>query len=115
VLKISVPVASLAAVVAALNRAGESVHADWRGVFQATGIGCVRFGPPERGWPDAVRALRSAVAGEAGSVTVLRPSAPADGCDAWDSAGDAQSVMEAVKAQFDPNRVLNPGRFVGNL
>ncbi len=35
--------------------------------------------------------------------------------DPWGAVGDALSLMRRVKAQFDPNGTLNPGRFVGGI
>jgi glycolate dehydrogenase FAD-binding subunit len=34
---------------------------------------------------------------------------------AWDDAGPAGRIMERIKAQLDPNNVLNPGRFVAGI
>src|SRR5437016_746653 len=33
----------------------------------------------------------------------------------WDDAGAAGRLMQRIKAQLDPNNVLNPGRFVGGI
>jgi glycolate oxidase FAD binding subunit len=33
----------------------------------------------------------------------------------WDDAGAAGRIMRRIKAQLDPNDVLNPGRFVGGM
>ena len=33
----------------------------------------------------------------------------------WDDAGAAGRLMQRIKAQLDPNSVLNPGRFVGGI
>ena len=54
-----------------------------------------------------VNALRSGVAARGGSVVVL--AAPPDTVDRWGDLGAAGTVMRAVKARFDPNRILNPG------
>ncbi len=35
--------------------------------------------------------------------------------DVWGPVGPSLRLMEALKAQFDPNRRLNPGRFVGGI
>jgi glycolate oxidase FAD binding subunit len=49
-----------------------------------------------------------------GSVTVLRTASAAELTHqaAWGSLGDSGMLMEAVKRQFDPHGLLNPGRFV---
>lgn len=35
--------------------------------------------------------------------------------DVWGDAGEGLSLMHRIKAQFDPKRTLNPGRFVGGI
>jgi glycolate oxidase FAD binding subunit len=35
--------------------------------------------------------------------------------DVWGPIGDALPVMKAVKQQFDPQQILNPGRGPGNI
>jgi glycolate oxidase FAD binding subunit len=35
------------------------------------------------------------------------------GIDVWGKAPETLDLMRALKTQFDPARVLNPGRFVG--
>jgi glycolate oxidase FAD binding subunit len=35
--------------------------------------------------------------------------------DIWDYRGNALALMGQVKQQFDPNRRLNPGQFVGGF
>ena len=37
------------------------------------------------------------------------------GCDAFGAAPPALALMRALKARFDPARVLSPGRFVGGI
>jgi glycolate oxidase FAD binding subunit len=48
-----------------------------------------------------------------GSAVVLRAENPAELTHqaAWGSLGDSAMLMEAVKRQFDPHGLLNPGRF----
>jgi glycolate oxidase FAD binding subunit len=50
------------------------------------------------------------------NVTVL--AAPAEwkpGIDVWGATPETLDVMRAMKLQFDPGRVLNPGRFAGGI
>lgn len=35
--------------------------------------------------------------------------------DIWDTVGDSEAVMWRLKEQYDPGRILNPGRFVGGI
>ena len=36
-------------------------------------------------------------------------------CEVWGPVGDNFTVMQALKASYDPKRRLNPGRFIGGL
>ena len=35
--------------------------------------------------------------------------------DVWDDVGEPVAIMRRLKEQYDPERVLNPGRFVGGI
>jgi glycolate oxidase FAD binding subunit len=61
--------------------------------------------------------LRALVEPVAGSVVVERASVGFRGAtDPWGPvAPEAFALMRAIKDQFDPGRILNPGRFVGGL
>lgn len=62
-----------------------------------------------------VAGLRSAQRQFGGSVVVLEaPPALKEGLDVWGPVGGLE-LMRAVKAQFDPERRLAPGRFVGGI
>jgi len=60
--------------------------------------------------------LRGRVARAEGSVVVLQaPLDIKDGIDVWGPIGDALPLMRRVKERFDPEGMLNPGRFVGGM
>ena len=60
-------------------------------------------------------ALRASSPGFGGSVVLLQgPPGTTDLVDAWGPVGGL-SLMRAVKDQFDPGRLLAPGRFVGGI
>jgi len=61
--------------------------------------------------------LRATVAEVGGGVIVERgPRALRERVDPWGPVPPpAMAVMRAIKAEFDPRAVLNPGRFVGGL
>ena len=40
---------------------------------------------------------------------------PKDLFDAWDDPGESISIMRRMKEQYDPDGILNPGRYVGRL
>jgi glycolate oxidase FAD binding subunit len=51
-----------------------------------------------------------------GSVIALRiPESIRAGLDVWGCDSSALTLMREIKRRFDPNRTLNPGRFVGNI
>jgi glycolate oxidase FAD binding subunit len=72
--------------------------------------------------PEADRAARcvSRLRAEAfalrGSLFVTQGSSLLPvGFDPWGDVGPALELMRRIKERFDPNRILNPGRFVGGL
>ena len=93
-------------------------------VVSEGGTGVVRYylravgdggGGPAR-LAEAVGFLRAFAADAAGSLVVLQaPPEVKAGVDVWGSVGDAFPLMRGLKEQFDPGRILNPGRFVGGL
>ena len=64
----------------------------------------------------AVTHARSAAARSGGVLVVeRRPPALSGAIDPWSDVGESISVMRRMKEQYDPGRVLNPGRFVGGI
>ncbi len=60
--------------------------------------------------------LRARLRPTGGSVVVLAASDEMRaGLDVWGCDADALGLMREIKRRFDPNRILNPGRFVGNI
>jgi len=60
--------------------------------------------------------LRAHVARAEGSVFVLQaPLDIKDSIDVWGPIGDALPLMRRVKERFDPEGILNRGRFVGGI
>ena len=83
----------------------------WSAVVQATGIGWLRRAA------GGMKALRATIEGKGGernggSLVIMRDAGE---LDAWGTAGDTLPLMRALKQQFDPRGVLNPGRFVGGI
>jgi glycolate oxidase FAD binding subunit len=65
--------------------------------------------------PDALRALRAKLA-PCPCVLLDAPAALRSAVDPWGIDDGAElALMGRVKARFDPDRVCNPGRFVGGL
>ena len=70
--------------------------------------------------PDDVQAAAERcreMASSVGGYAVVERCATAAkaGLDVWDAPGDALELMKRVKDRFDPNHILNRGRYVGGI
>ena len=92
--------------------ASEGVAAHTRG---SVVVGTVYVCVPAAGAPRFVERLRADANRFGGAVVVL--DAPVDTHRELDVWGPVRGLdlMRRVKEQFDPNRVLSPGRFVGGI
>lgn len=80
--------------------------------IHARGIGLVRLVPEAA----EVEALRSQLQAADGYLVLLKaPRELRQQVDIWGYSGNALPVMRAIKAQFDPQGRLSPGRFVGGI
>ncbi len=80
-------------------------------VTQATGIMTAAFPAAAAGQlPQLRRDLEAA----SGSLVVLKQPAESN-LDCWGSLPDSLPLMREIKRRFDPDGVLNPGRFLGGL
>jgi glycolate oxidase FAD binding subunit len=65
---------------------------------------------------EAFLGLRERILEVADNVTVLAaPPGWKAGIDIWGAMPEAIDIMRALKQQFDPGRVLNPGRFAAGI
>ncbi len=62
---------------------------------------------------DLLKGLRSSTEAKSGSLTLLQGIAP--GLDRWGKLPNSISLMREIKRRFDPNAILNPGRFLGGI
>ena len=65
---------------------------------------------------DTIKALRNELGPLQGRLTV--ESGPPElkrACDVWGPAGPGARLMHNIKAQFDPQGILNPGRYVDGI
>jgi glycolate oxidase FAD binding subunit len=89
-------------------------------VSQATGIMSIalRFAPGSESAPiiALIERLRARLHGTGGSVVALQiPDSLRGSLDVWGADPSALLLMREIKRRFDPNRILNPGRFVGSI
>ncbi|MBM3941616.1 MAG: FAD-binding oxidoreductase [SAR202 cluster bacterium] len=126
-LKISVPPSAVGQVVAMLEKSPlyESAVA---GIIADAGFGTVRllrWGEEIPPWPkggekdslmQAIAALRAQVRALGGAVVVEQcPLEWKSQLDVWDDAPQGLEIMRRLKQKFDPQSILNPGRFLGRL
>jgi glycolate oxidase FAD binding subunit len=88
-----------------------------------TGVLEVGLGGPNLASAEQVEAFagvvakaRAALAARGGTLVVTEaPPALKRVVDVWGPPGDAVELMRRVKRQFDPDRQMSPGRFVGGI
>jgi glycolate oxidase FAD binding subunit len=114
-LRLSVPVADLPAAIYALSDAAGSPVP----VRGSVGLGVVHAALPGHLSADRVRgileAVRTVLIARDGWCVVLNAPEPLRGeLDLWGPVRGLP-LMRRVKEQFDPQRLLSPGRFVGGI
>jgi glycolate oxidase FAD binding subunit len=123
VVKVSLLMSALPAFCQALEASSRYTETPWYIVAHA-GSGIVYAGlpVPHPEAPDVDRllaclqALDACVAQVQGRRVIERaPVAVKQHCQVWGPTGDDFQVMRALKATFDPQHRLNPGRFIGGL
>ncbi len=82
-------------------------------------VNAVRFAEDDSDASDLVQTVntvRSAAAALGGTAIVQKcPSSTKRSLDVWGDEPSGISVMRQMKSQYDPNRIMNPGRFVGGI
>ncbi len=116
VLKVSTVPADVCAVIAEIQQWAAVSGTETQIAAQAAGLMTVAVTGPSDSAGVLMRLLRQRPRGSAGSVTALQV---ADGLrgdfDVWGCESDALPLMRKIKLRFDPNRILNPGRFAGDI
>lgn len=84
-------------------------------VVQATGIGHVLLGGEPAAMASVLNSFRASLERSGGSLIIHQQPGAGPNVDPWGAPGDALPLMRALKSQFDPKRILNPGRFPGGI
>lgn len=112
-------VTALPSKMSAILQGFQSLNAAGSGavcVADAVGIITVALiAPPEQS-AGIIDDLRARLRSDGGMVVILSAGSnlPVD-IDRWGGSPPAIEVMRAVKREFDPDRLLNPGKFVGGI
>jgi glycolate oxidase FAD binding subunit len=111
VVKISVLPARVPETLLEIERATSARRLQYHAVGRASlGVLLVRLSGDPREQASIITAVRQQAAPHRGTATVLEACADVrKGLAAWEIGADAQSIMAAVKARFDPHQVLGPG------
>jgi glycolate oxidase FAD binding subunit len=115
VLKVTALPSKVAAILEGLQKLAS---ADVRAVCvaDATGIITVALSTPSTKLYAIVDDLRARLRADGGMIVVLRgDDALLGSLDRWGGSPPAIAVMRAIKQQFDPDCLLNPGKFVGGI
>ena len=116
VAKFSVLPAQFADVCALVERSAAAHSLAWRVVVQSVGTGYARLEGNEQALRPALLTLRDELAKMGGTMIALGcPVAVKRGLDVWGAPSDAHPLMVRIKQRFDPDGMLNPGRFVGGI
>jgi glycolate oxidase FAD binding subunit len=114
--KCSVLPAQIGSLCEAVFRNEASAEAKARVVAQGTGIANVRWDAAGPVLTRVLHGLRAEVDRFGGTLIVHRcPVALKEGLDVWGASKDTLPLMQKIKEKFDPERILNPSRFVGAI
>ncbi|MEM8810493.1 MAG: FAD-binding oxidoreductase [Cyanobacteria bacterium P01_G01_bin.38] len=84
-------------------------------LHNASGVGLLRFEASQK-TADLIGKLRANCETHQGYLTLLQaPSDVKQQIDIWGYSGNALGIMQKLKANFDPQGLFNPGRFVGDI
>lgn len=115
--KVSVLSSQWSEYLTSLQKLAERPRIGWQIVTQAIGVGTLRLeGENEQSLVETLNAVRSETTAMGGSLLVLHcPVEVKRAIEAWGDVGDDLPLMRRIKEQFDPEGILNPGRFLGGL
>jgi glycolate oxidase FAD binding subunit len=116
ILKLSIVPGELCAVIAELQQWARAEGAELTIAGYATGLMTVGVDSAPGSVLALVKHLRARLRDFGGSLIVVRmPDALRGELDVWGAPPNSLPLMREIKRRFDPKRILNPGRFLGNI
>ncbi len=115
VLKVSSLPSKLSAIVGAAAILNTQPNTRAHCIAEPTGIATVAFSATPENLATLTNDLRSRLRAHGGSAVLLRRGLLPHSVDSWGDPPPAIELMRAIKKEFDPARILNPGRFVGGI
>jgi glycolate oxidase FAD binding subunit len=117
-LRLSTAPSQTATTVSAAISAIEQLDATINRIAVSPGLGSalIWVGFPNVDAENPLAKLQMAILPNTGNVVTLSADPTLKrGIDVWGRVPETIDVMRSIKEQFDPARVLNPGRFAGHL
>jgi len=116
ILKVSMLSSQICSSTSNLMKFAAEAEIDVAIVAQATGLMMIRLSSSAESAISFVDRLREQVEGAGGRVVALQiPEMLRERLDVWGALPSSVELMREIKHRFDPNLILNPGRFVGGI